>query len=91
MDDRYVALSFLDLALFLQQEHRGSTRLKAPLRLRGALQLAPRFLSCLVMVGIIQRFAAESAVSRRPRSRAWVSPNESHQAEDSPQREMANR
>ena len=40
-----VALRLLDLALFLQQEHRGSTRLKAPLRLCGALQLAPRFLS----------------------------------------------
>ena len=38
-------LRLLDLALFLQQEHRGSTRLKAPLRLCGALQLAPRFLS----------------------------------------------
>lgn len=40
-----IALRLLDLALFLQQEHRGSTRLKAPLRLCGALQLAPRFLS----------------------------------------------
>ncbi len=41
----FVALRLLDLALFLQQEHRGSTRLKVPLGLHGALQLAPCFLS----------------------------------------------
>ncbi len=63
----FVALRLLDLALFLQQEHRGSTRLKVPLGLHGALQLAPCFLSCS-LVAIYPKACSDAGRSVAGRS-----------------------